>query len=140
VRDEGKDQNAHHHDDEKEARSTSGMKITEVLYPIGYQHLTGLEGENRLVFGPVIFKDSSNLFEKRDGPKVSQKDHQSNDSIHQIEDDSACGNHGDGEPQPLRQKERDQEEEKDAEAEGECKGKTHGPGADLLLFLKGLIG
>jgi len=25
------------------------------------------------VFRPVIFKDSSNLFEKRDGPKISQK-------------------------------------------------------------------
>jgi hypothetical protein len=122
VRDEGEDQNAHHHDDEKEARPTSGMKITEALYPIGHQHLTGLEGEDRLVFGAMILKDPSNLFKKGDGPQVSQKDHQSNDSIHQIEEDSACGNHGDGKPQPLRQKERDQEEKEDAEAEGERKG------------------
>jgi len=140
VRDEGKDQNAHHHDDEKEARSTSGMKVTEALYPIGRQRLARLEGEDRLVFGPMILKDSSNLFEKRDGPQISQKDHQSNDSIHQIEEDPACGNHGNSEPQPLRQKERDQEEEEDAKAEGEGKGKTHGPGADFFLFFKGLIG
>src|SRR4030067_2207109 len=140
MRDEGKDQNAHHHDDEKKARSTSGMKITEALDPIGHQRLTGLEGEDRLVFGPMILKDPSNLFKKGDRPQVSQKDHQPDDSIHQVEEDSAGGNHGDGEPQPLRQKERDQKEAEDAEAEGERKGEPHGPGADLFLFSKGLIG
>jgi len=88
----------------------------------------------------MIFKNPSNLFEKRDGPQISQKDHQSDDPIHQIEEDPACGNHGDGEPQPFRQKKRDQKEEEDAEAEGEGKGKTHGPGADLFLFFKRLIG
>jgi hypothetical protein len=74
VRDEGKDQDAHHHDDEKEARSTSGMKVTEAFYPIGCQHLSGLEGKDRLVLRSMIFKDSSDLFEKGDRPQISEKD------------------------------------------------------------------
>jgi hypothetical protein len=63
MRDEGKDQDAHHHDDEQEARSTPGMEVTESLYPIGPQYLTGLEGKDRLVFCPMILKDALNLFE-----------------------------------------------------------------------------
>ena len=116
------------------------MKVTVAFYPIGDQPLTGLEGENRLVLGPMIFKDSTNIFEKRDGPKVSQEDHQSNDTIHQIEEDPARGNHGDSEPQPFRQKKRDQKEEEDTETEGEGEGKPHRPRANLFLFFKGLIG
>jgi hypothetical protein len=74
MRDEGKDQDAHHHDDEKEARSTSRMKVTKAFYPIGRQHLAGLEGKDRLVLRPMIFKDSSDLFGKGDRPQISQKD------------------------------------------------------------------
>jgi len=98
MRDEGKHQNAYHHDDEKEARSASGMEITKVPYPIGHQHLTGLKGKDRLMLRSMILKDPSNLFKKRDRPQVGQEDHQSDHSIHQIEEYPACGHHGDGEP------------------------------------------
>jgi hypothetical protein len=50
------------------------MKVTETLNPIGYQHLTGLEGEDRLVLCPMILEDASNFFEKGDGPQISQED------------------------------------------------------------------
>ena len=46
VRDESKDQYAYHHNDEKEARPTSGMKMAVAFHPVGHQPLTGLEGED----------------------------------------------------------------------------------------------
>src|SRR4030042_3142545 len=139
VRDHSKDDDAHHHDDQKKARPTSGMKGTETLDPIGHQHLTGLEGEDRLMLRSMILEDAPNLFEKGDGPQIGQEDDQSNDSVHQIEQNSTCSNHGNGESQPLRHEEGNQKEEEDAETEGESKGKAHGPGADLLLFFERLI-
>jgi hypothetical protein len=86
------------------------MKMTVAFDPIGHQLLTGLKGEDRLVFGPMILKNSPDFFKKRDGPQVNQEDHQSNDSIHKIEEDPARGNHRDGEPQPFCQEEWDQKE------------------------------
>jgi hypothetical protein len=71
VGDEGENHYAHHHHDEKKAGSASGMKMTVAFDPIGHQLISGLKGEDRLVFGPVILKDSPDLFKKRDGPEIS---------------------------------------------------------------------
>jgi hypothetical protein len=61
---ERKDKDAHQHHDEQETRSTSRMEITEPLHPISDQHLSCLEGKDRLVLCPMVFKDPSNLFKK----------------------------------------------------------------------------
>ena len=68
MRDEGKDKDAHYHDDEQKARSASGMQEGETLHPIDHQRLPCLEGKDRFVFRTMILKNLSNLFKKRDGP------------------------------------------------------------------------
>ena len=133
VRDEGKDKDAHHHDDEQEARSAPGMKERETLHPIDHQCLPGLEGKDRFVLCTMILKDAPDLFEKGDGPKVREKDDQPDHSVHQVEEEPAFGEHGNGKPQPPRQKERDEEEEKDAKAESHGEGEAHGPRAGVFL-------
>jgi hypothetical protein len=85
MRDEGKEQDAHHHDDEQEARPTSGMEVTETLHPIDHQFLSCLEGKDRLVLCTMILKNTLDLFEKRDDPEVSEEDSQSYNAIEQIE-------------------------------------------------------
>jgi hypothetical protein len=89
MRDEGKDEDAHHHDDEQEARPTPGMKEREALHPINPQRLPGLESKDRFVLRTMILKNAPDLFKKGDTPEVCKEDDQSYHAINQIEEKSA---------------------------------------------------
>jgi hypothetical protein len=102
MRDEGKDQDAHYHDDEQEACSTPGMKEREILYPIDHQRLTGLEGKDRFVLRTMILKNTPDLFKKGDGPEICEEDDQSYRAVNQVEEEPAFGNYRNSKPQPPR--------------------------------------
>jgi len=68
VRDQGKDDDAH-----TSQREESSFRIWDeddvAFDPISHQLVAGLKGEDRLVFGPMILKDSPDLFKKRDAQR-----------------------------------------------------------------------
>jgi len=92
---------------------------------------------------PMILKDSFDFMDKRNGPEITKENNHPNDSIGQIEEESAFGQEGDEPPYPFGQKKRNYEKEEKPKAKGKRKGKADRPRTELLLLLsfrEGLLG
>ena len=132
ARDEAEEDDADDDHDQDEGRAAARMRGAEVINFVGRQWPLGFVGADRLVLGPVVGEDATDLPKGTDEADVSDEDHQPDGAFSQVRAKVATGA-----MHEAREGERRHEEDEDREANRDDHAHDHRPATDLDVLALG---